>query len=809
MHRCTLATLAVCSLFTLRVEAAPSARELWQKANYTFTPQVEAAYLAESKAAALAKIAAAGKKLPADFLAWIDADPLRKTTVYGARQDAAGILLVLRSLEIDLGTARVRGKYSQLALAMAVVHAKDGEKADLAPRAPLVLKITGDPRKLVDTHAKNRSLDLDDHVLNFLNDHAPIIEDVVVGYKEVQPELKYDAHGKAIPRRAAKRKKEPITEKRSRPLRGADVIADAALEKEFNDYMRAHGQTVALHCGVEKRLNWHSHEARGMDAHAIKEAFDLFTHAYKAKGYMPPEREPAATWAESCAYLIRNDEFVMPADKKLTWPKFPLTAPWPLLTMLVDDTQPLRERQDIWERYRDKGEFHGYGEYVGPIAQSSLFLQARRVAPYPFSYGSMQMMLKDGGVCGTMARISVCSHLALGVPASTAGQPGHCAMVRFAYDEATKTYRCQGGQYATAGDAGTGVHVPWFFGDVDQRRPMVYHQSVAWSVNHGLQAYLDTMAAHAFYQKLPAGDRKAHGMRLLAAAIVKSPYNFLLVEDAMQCGAPADLIAFWRTQKTALAAAAARPGCPAEGLYNTTVEAKLFAQIAASPVPADRAATKTVAAFLNAEKCSDAKALALYKTALDGVPALLDETQAALKTHLASVRTPVACQAMADSVSAAASHISDKKERRQWTGGLYREIVGKELYFAKKGHHGKQCALTADPCATTLARLAGQRPRPESEQIQSLLAPLTAQLKAHLAAPRTTAACRELAGDLTQSGEAVAKRFPEAAKKWAEGLRGQIAGKEQYREKGKTLRDPCAEAIAKLLDSTSPRKAKG
>jgi hypothetical protein len=173
-----IVTLAV--LATAPFVAADNVRDVWAKAQYRFTPEVEAVFLADAKVNALKKLSDAGKTLPADFLAWIDSDPVVKTTVYGARQDPTGILLMLRSLELDLGQEAVRKKYTQLALATAVVFAKDGEKADLTPRAPLTLVIGGDPRKPVNTKDPNRALDLNDHIINFLNGNT-LEEDVVVG----------------------------------------------------------------------------------------------------------------------------------------------------------------------------------------------------------------------------------------------------------------------------------------------------------------------------------------------------------------------------------------------------------------------------------------------------------------------------------------------------------------------------------------------------------------------------------------------------------------------------------------------------
>lgn len=800
-----------CMLTSTAAAAGPRAvHDQWEKSQFRFTPDVETAFLDEAKAAALKKLSAAGKALPADFLAWIESDSIVKTTVYGVRQDPSGILLTLRSLELDLGQEVVRKKYTQLALAMAVVHAKDGDNADISPRKPLVLRINGDPRKLVDTHDKNRPLDLDDHIINFLNDHAPIVEDVVVGYKEILPELKYDSKGKSIPQRAMKPKKEAVKEKRPRPLRAADVIADAALEREFNQYMKAHGQSVQLHCGGESRLNWHSHDARGIDGRGVKEAYELFTHAYKAKGYLPPQRDPVPTPAQRCAFLIRNDEYKMAADKKPAWPKFPLTAPWPVLAMLAHDAQPLRERQDIWERYRDKGEFHGYGEYVGPIAQASLYLQARRLAPFAFSYGSVQMMLKDGGVCGTMANISVRSHLSLGVPASTAGQPGHCALVMFAYNDKDKTYRCHGGQYATAGDAGTGVHVPWLFGGVDARRPMVYHQSIAWSVNCGFQAYLDSTVAHTFFMQLPAADREAHGAAFLQSALALCPYNFLLVDDILDGGTqPGQLVAFWKNLKPALDSG--KPGCPTDGLYNTTIKNKLFARLTALPAPADATESVAMLSFLQGEGCTNQTALAAYKIAVKGLPALLAETGTALKNHLVSARTDATCLAMAETLSATAARIADKKQRIEWAIGCWQEIQGKEKYLARVGRHGGKTVILADKCVATLAKLAGKKPRPENDQIQSVLDSITEQLKAHIASSRSPQTCKQLSATIAATASCL-NNVPEQKRQWIETLAKAMSGKEQYQfqVKGRTqtLRDVCSTTIEGLATPSQPQPAR-
>lgn len=774
-------------------------REAWAKDAHAFTPAVESAYLAAAKVSALQALAATNRALPADFLAWIDADPVVRTTVYGARRDPSGVLLMLRSLELDLGAEIVRKKYTQLALAMAVAAAKEGPRADLSPRPPLVLQIGGDPRKLVNTKDQNRTLDVNDHIVNFLNEHT-VEEEVVVGQKEEVPELKYDDKGVAIPAPARKGKPKlvPVTEKRTRTLHAADVIASPELQQKFNAYMEEKGQDVRIDCG-DRVVHWKSgNMVRGEPYQRVLAAFKLFKAAYEAKGLLPAARDPLATPAERCAYLIRNHEHQFPADvrEQRKWPRFPLSAPWPVLTMLVANDQPLREREERWVAFRDRGEFRTYGEYIGSVAQQFDMQSARRLKEYPFTYGSIQMMLKDGGVCGTMANISARSHCTLGVPASTAGQPGHCALVLFGFDPKTGTYNCHGAQYATAGDSGTGVHAAWLFGDVDARRPMVYHQSIAWSVNHGLQAYLDSTVAHTFYRQLPEADRRDHGAQLLASASSLSPFNFLLVDDALEgAGQPDELISFWANLQAALAAG--KTGCPTNGLYHETIRTKLFARLAVLPVPAAPNRAEDILAFLQREGCNNQEALAAYKLATFGLPALLAEAAASFTNHLATTRSEAACETMASRLGAAAGRIGDRKQRAQWAGERWQELEGRELYLGRKN------AITADKSAAVLVRLAGRKPRPEKEQVQSLLDRMAAQLQAGLATARTPQGCKQLAAAIGN----VANQLKDAGQKrqWLELLARAIAGKESYqlpdaRKNAKPLRDPCADVIAQGLN---------
>jgi len=770
---------------------------------YKFTPKVREAFLGYAKSQARADLQTQRKSLPEEFLAWVDSDPEVEAAVYGTRQKASNVLLMLYCLRQDLGKADFE-EYRQLAIAAAVVHAKDGPDADIAPREPVQLVIGGDPRKPVDTKEPGRELDMNDHIINFLNDNT-LEEEVVVGYEEVLPELKYDDRGIAIPAPKAKPKKVPVIEKRARTLYAADVLASETLQAKFNAYMKSKGHAIEIKCG-ERIIHWKSRDmVRGEQYKNIHEAYMLFRTAYEAKGLLPAERDPIPSPGERCAYLIRNDKYRFPTEiqAKRKWPRFPLTAPWPVMTLLVADGQPLREREERWIAFRDEGVFKTYGEYIGSIAQQHNMQSARRLTPYPYTYGTIQMMLKDGGVCGTMGNISARSHNILGIPSCTASQPGHCAMVAMRYDDKTKTYACRGGQYATGGDDRTGPHTPWFFGDVDARKPMIYHQTIPWAVNYGMPSYLESNLAYAVFRLLPESEGKADGAKLLESGLAINPYSFLLT-DAAQAAAttPHEQIRFWRFFQNTLAAVDGKPGCPAEGLYNKTVRNRMFASLAKLPVPSDTEAAREVFAFLQEEKCDRPAALVAYQVALEGLPTALSRTEERYKEHVKSVQAKasrendLASTAMAATIKAVAAHVKDREARKQWALSLWTHGQGQEKYF------GHRYRVVTEPSLPYLARLAGQKMPPETELMKPILDRVASELEQSIAGERNLAQCRQLAAKIATTGRHT--RDAEQKRAWFESLTKIMVGNETFeppgaKENAVPLRDPCSDTIRQTL----------
>jgi hypothetical protein len=538
------------------------------------------AYLEHVRLKTLAACDQKGIRLPQDFLTWIDNDPVLQSSVYGFRQNPLPILLGLRSLELDLGEDTVRRRYPQLALAFAIHTSYRGWKSqpgfqndsrsplpytgpDLRPRDPMVLKIPGDPRVRIDTKDPRRVLDKNDHILNFLEDHAEIEVEQKV---QASGPLIYDERGIAQPQ-GGEAKPERI---RRKPV-AADVLASRQLQREFNAYMKSKGFDSALDCG-ERIVHWDStDEVPERQQQKIRRAYEMFRDAYRAKGRLPLERDPAATPAEAMAWLIRNDRSPLPPLDGATrkWPLYPLNGPWPTLMMLADDDQPLREREQIWLRFRDRGEAQTYGEYIGDVAQQFDMQSARRLAPFPFFYGTIQMMWKDGGVCGTMASMGARTFRILGIPAATATQPGHCALVRWHFHPETGRYSCEGDQYAGDGDDATEVHTAWNYDEAGKQMPMVYHQSVAWAVNHGLQSYLDAMICLQLSHRSTAD---AQALTRLEAGLDANPYTAALALEGLRRLKGKAAVAFLARLEARLVAAAKNSGAPDTGLYLKTLK---------------------------------------------------------------------------------------------------------------------------------------------------------------------------------------------------------------------------------------------
>ncbi len=728
-------TIAALLAFALSLAATPPVAPIANAPQTTTAKSWTASrvntYLEAARSRTLDGLRERGIVLPPEYLAWVDGNPIVRATVYGCRQDPLPVLLALRALEIDLGEQIVRRDYTQLALAFAMHSSyaaprkqpsgwNDGDIAkadgvvlpDVTPRAPLTLIIPPDPRVPVDTKDTTRALDQYDHIINFLEEHEGV--EVEVSTLELPP-LEYDERGIAKPAGQAVPVKKMVT----RALVAADVIASASLQVEFNEYMRDHGfAAVSVDCG-DQLVSWNSTAAvADPTANAnITAAHKLFVEAYCAKGRLPAERDAAPTPSESMAWFIRNDQhaFDDATRKAREWPRFPLNAPWPVLMMLAADDQPLREREAIWAKFRDDGEFRDYGEYTGDIAQQNTIQAARRVSPLAFTYGSIQMMWKDGGVCGTMGNIGARTHRIVGQPASTAGQPGHCAMVVMGCDRKTGAFNCYGGQYATGGDEVTHVHAGWNYDDVGARKPMVFHQSVAWGVNDGFESFLDTLVLARAWNALSPEERARDCVKLLEQGLTRNPFSMVIVEAALASApdsqaAIAILNAFnKRTSELAKPDAKDAGKKSPYALYFTTVRDLVHARIGLLPAPATPEATEKLLATLERQGCTNGALIARCWKGLGADDEFITRCKTEIANYLASparTKDKKESQRFTSMVNGWAKSVKGPA-RKQWAEQLVPCFAEHETLTIR----GKD---SPDPALAALRKIAGVKPAPKT-----------------------------------------------------------------------------------------------
>jgi len=119
------------------------------------------------------------------------------------------------------------------------------------------------------------------------------------------------------------------------------------------------------------------------------------------------------------------------------------------------------------------------------------------------------------------------------------------------------------------------VLTPWAFGERDERKKMVYHQSIAWATNHGFDSYIDSTIAWHLFRILPAAVRKTHGLELLESGLTLNPYNFLLADAGIEVATTPEAQSHFNKSFTTAMASVTKPSCPKTGLYPETIQGRL------------------------------------------------------------------------------------------------------------------------------------------------------------------------------------------------------------------------------------------
>ena len=76
----------------------------------------------------------------------------------------------------------------------------------------------------------------------------------------------------------------------------------------------------------------------------------------------------------------------------------------------------------------------------------------------------------------------------------------------------------------TEDDEVTTVHAWWAYDDEADRRPMVFHQAIAWAVNRDADGFVRALAMHRMFSGLPPEARPGACVAFAEAALKANPY---------------------------------------------------------------------------------------------------------------------------------------------------------------------------------------------------------------------------------------------------------------------------------------------
>jgi hypothetical protein len=323
---------------------------------------------------------------------------------------------------------------------------------------------------------------------------------------------------------------------------------------------------------------------------------------------------------------------------------------------------------------------------------------------------------------------------------------------------------------------------------------MVYHQSIAWAVNQGLDSYLDSLALLQIVRNLPEDPLNSRALSLLEKGLAVHPYSFALV-DAAQSRAldAATHFRLYDSLAASLDALAAKPDAPKTALYRKRLRSLLFSKLEKLPLPQEKSALAAQLARLEKDGCDHPSLLCRYWVALEGESGLLKRSGEAVANYLAGPRTDTAARIMNSQIKAWTAALSSKSSRSQWAAAQLKAFSGKELYIEKN-------KLFVDPSVSLLAKTAGVK-SPSAVQMHSALAQsLELRLQASVKAPRTEKACKDLASDIRTLGAAITDAALRAG--WKARLEALIKGQEIFvagnGRKARKITDPCVAAIQSI-----------
>jgi len=726
---------------------------------YKFTPSVRTSYLKFRKSQALKELRKHKIRIPRRLLSYIDETPVVASTIYGIRYGSpAKALVVLRSLQLDVGMKDLK-KYFQIVLATVMLHAnkvnlKNPEVLDfvsLKYRGLLKVKIPKSGLVRVDTHPKGRALDKSDHIINFMEE-----------------------------KNILKNGKVTIV-KRKEFIKACDIVASKKLQAEFNTYMASRVKGFKpLDCG-DKELHWNYGGVSWRLPHKKEHtrAFNMFMKAYTSKGRLPKKRDSNPNAAEWLAYHINN------AKKRGEQ----LPDAWPYAMYLVNNPIPLREAEWAWaEKARGLNPTR-YIEYVGKVAQDLPKLRLRRLMQFDFSYNSLPMLRKDGGVCGTHTSTVTRAGAALGKPVLSCSSPGHSFPAMLLKEK----------EGYIAPNASSSVR--WYFGKgkpegtgADRNKI----SSLAAAMNWGLMGYVDSQLGWTMFTQLPEDIRKAHGFSLLTSTLARNPYNISLLREARtHAKTCAQLITFWNDYEKIINSKKIWK-LPKAGIEKRETWKYITKSLDKLPIPNSKITRNKIYAALRKDKRLT-NLVIRYGIKIQGAETVLMNIRIDLGKHFGMYfRTQK--NNMASRVRFAIEIIENEELKKRWLKSQMRLFGNRGFYITKVK---KEYQVKMDETTLLFSEFTAM-PIDKKKSMKALLDQTSKGLEAHLKVRRYTNTCKIMAAKL-EAVISAAKKKGVDLKPWADTWFKMMDGKQRYARHAWTAKDAASVVIDALVKESAKK----
>jgi hypothetical protein len=235
---------------------------------------------------------------------------------------------------------------------------------------------------------------------------------------------------------------------------------------------------------------------------------------------------------------------------------------------------------------------------------------------------------------------------------------------------------------------------------------MIWHQTVAWGVNHDFDAFVETLALRRKWDAMPEAERADDCVRLVDQGLARNPFAIALVDAALNAAPD------WKTAGAVLDAFNKETAEIAKdkkyALYMTTVRDLAHARIEKLPAPPSADETARLLEALERQGCANGALLARCWRGVGGDDEFVKRCKVQIEAYLVDperTKDKRASQKFAAEVNGWAKTVKQPAKKR-WAEQLLACFEGKATITIK----GKEIV---DPAVEALRKIAGLRTPPK------------------------------------------------------------------------------------------------